>query len=132
VDPPDLTGREGRVCADLLRKLPATVDGAERRDVDPAQSAAAAWGDPAIVLRCGVDRPAGLDEFATCQEVNGVGWWVPEEQMTGAPTPLTMTTVDREVLVEVSLPETHWPPANTMVDLADAVGEAVPQDSPCV
>ena len=132
VQAPTLDDRESAVCAELLRALPATVDDVERREVEPAGAAAAAWGDPAIVLRCGVEPPRGLDEFATCQEVDGVGWYVPEEQMTGAPLPVTITTVDREVLVEVSLPEEHWPPANAMVDLAEAVDGSVPQSSPCV
>jgi hypothetical protein len=37
--------------------LPEQVEGQQRRDVEPAGPLAAAWGDPAIVLRCGVGPP---------------------------------------------------------------------------
>lgn len=119
-------------CASLIDGLPESVAGVQRRDVEPADAPAAAWGDPAIVLRCGVPRPEGLDKFATCQEADGVGWYVPEEQVTGSPLPLTITTVDREVFVEVFLPEKYWPPAVAMIDLAPAISGALEQTSPCV
>jgi hypothetical protein len=131
-DTAPLDARTERICDELLEALPTTVDGAERRELRPADAPAAAWGDPAIVLRCGIARPPGLDEFATCQEADGVGWYVPEKQITGQPRPITMTTIGRAVFVQVSLPEEHWPPAAAMVDLAPAVREAVPQLAPCV
>jgi hypothetical protein len=108
------------------------VASAPRRKVDPADAPAAAWGDPPIVLRCGVAMPDSFDEFALCQETNGVGWFVPEEQMTGEQDSLTMTTVDRAVNVAVTLPREHWPPAIAMVDLAPAIKRYVEQTDPCV
>ena len=131
VDVPALDARARDVCAGLVDSLPATVDGAERRETDPSDAPAAAWGDPAIVLTCGVPAPAGFDDFSTCQEIDGVGWYIPDEQVTGRPEPVTMTTIDREVNVQVTLPETHWPPAAAMVDLAPAVGD-LRQTDPCV
>ncbi|HSE08969.1 MAG TPA: DUF3515 domain-containing protein [Nocardioidaceae bacterium] len=132
VEAPALTGPAQETCTSLLAALPRTVDGAEHRTVDPPDAQAAAWGDPAIVLRCGVSAPEGFDEFATCQETNGVGWFIPEEQMTGAPTEITMTTIGRAVNVEVTLPPEHWPPAAAMVDLAPAIKETVEERDPCV
>ncbi len=108
------------------------MDGAEQRTVEPAGGQAAAWGDPAIVLRCGVRMPESFDRFAACQETNGVGWFIPEEQMTGAPESITMTTIGRSVNVEVSLPPEHWPPAAAMVDLAPAIKKTVAETDPCV
>jgi hypothetical protein len=132
VETPDLEGEAARTCEALLDALPATVDGVERRDVEPAGTPAAAWGDPAIVLRCGVPMPEDFDEFAACQETEGVGWFIPEEQLTGDREQITMTTIGRAVNVEVSLPEEHWPPANAMVDLAPAINATVEETSPCV
>lgn len=131
VDEPDLTTAEERACSELLAALPDTVDGADRREVEPAGAPAAAWGDPAIVLRCGVDMPAAFDEYATCQETDDVGWFIPEEQMTGSPVPVTMTTIGRQVNIEVSLPVEHFPPANAMVDLADAIKQTTRELDPC-
>ncbi len=132
VDTPELTGATEQACADLKKELPATVDGADRRAVEPSDAPAAAWGDPAIVLRCGVAMPKAFDKFSACQETNGIGWFIPEEQMTGAPASVTMTTIGRDVNVEVTLPAEHWPPANAMVDLARAIKKTTTETAPCV
>ena len=132
VGTPELTGAAARTCGDLVEGLPATVDSGQRREVEPPGAPAAAWGDPAIVLRCGVAMPRSFDEFAACQETDGVGWYIPESQLTGSPDAITMTTIDRAVNVEVTLPPEHWPPANAMVDLAPAIKRYVEQTDPCV
>lgn len=132
VDTPRLSGEDARTCAALVKALPSIVDGAERRTVAPAGTEAAAWGDPVIVLRCGVPMPKEFDEFASCQETDGVGWFIPEEQITGQPEAITMTTIGRAVNIEVALPRDHWPPAAAMVDLAPAIKETVAETDPCV
>jgi hypothetical protein len=92
---------------------------------------AAAWGDPAIELLCGVDEPPGFDRFATCQVVNKVAWFIPESQITGKPTEVVMTTVRRPENVRVTLPQEYWPPAAAMVDLAPALKRALPAKRSC-
>ena len=129
---PQLTGPEQSTCSDLVAALPATVDGAQRRDVAPPDAPGAAWGDPPIRLRCGVPDPEGFDDFATCHQTNGVGWYIPEEQVTGSAEPVTMTTIGRDVNVEVSLPVEHFPPAAAMVDLAEAIKATTTMVDPCV
>ena len=84
------------------------------------------------MLRCGVPMPRGFTRFATCQEADGVGWFIPEKQMTGQPEAITMTTIGRAVNVEVSLPKEHWPPAAAMVNLAAAIKRTDPEVHPCV
>ena len=115
-----------------MRALPARVADQSEREVDPGRGYAAAWGDPAIELRCGVPAPAGLDRFATCQEANGVGWYIPEEQQTGRPGPITMTTIGRAQNVEVRIPADYFPPPATMVDLAPALKRTIRQVRPCI
>ncbi len=132
VDSPQLHGSDARACSSLVARLPSHVDGQPRRKVAPARGSSAAWGDPPIVLRCGVPRPRGLDRFATCQEANGVGWWIPEKQITGRPTDITMTTVGRAQYVQVRLPVDYFPPAAAMADLAPAIKATVRLVRPCV
>jgi hypothetical protein len=131
VDAPAVTGSDARACAALVAALPDHVDDQDRRKVE-GTGHAAAWGDPAIELRCGVRRPASLDPFATCQVVNGVGWFIPEDQQTGRPHAITLTTVGRAEYVEVRLPRAYWPPAAAMADLARAVRSTVPDVKPCL
>ena len=119
---PTRPGADAAACASLVDALPGTVSDQERRDVaDPAATTAAAWGDPAIVLRCGVGVPRSFDALSTCQITNGVAWYIPDEQITGQPVDVTMTTIGREPGVEVTIPADYFPPAATMVDLAAAL-----------
>ncbi|QNN52093.1 DUF3515 domain-containing protein [Nocardioides mesophilus] len=132
VDPADAPGDQAKACRRLVAALPETVADQPRRDVDPAGSTVAAWGDPAIVLRCGVGTPDGFDDLSTCQVTNGVGWFIPEEQITGEPTEILMTTVDRTPAVQVRIPREYFPPAAAMVNLAAAIKQTTVQDDPCL
>ncbi len=132
MDAPALSGAVARRCAALVEALPARVADQPGRRVDAGGGYAAAWGDPAIELRCGVPRPAGFDRFSTCQVANGVGWFIPDEQQTGRPEAITMTTVGRAVNVEVRIPRDYFPPPATMVDLAPAIRRADREVRPCV
>lgn len=132
VESPALDVADASMCRKLLDALPQTVSGQTRRDLETESGYAAAWGDPAIVLRCGVGVPEGFDEFSACQVTNGVGWFIPEDQITGEATEIWMTTVDRTPAVEVRLPPEYFPPAATMVDLAPAITQSIQQDDPCL
>jgi hypothetical protein len=112
--------------------LPGRVAGQPQREVDSGDGFGAAWGDPAIELRCGVPRPRGLTRTAACQVANGVGWFVPEAQQTGRPEDITMTTVGRAQYVEVRVPEEYFPPPATMVDLGPAVKRTIRSVRPCL
>ncbi|HEX6515955.1 MAG TPA: DUF3515 domain-containing protein [Nocardioidaceae bacterium] len=132
VDAPTPEGADAKACAALVDALPDHVDDQPRRRTDPEDRYVAAWGDPPIVLRCGVPRPGALTPTAVCQVANGVGWFIPESQMQGKPTDITMTTVGRAQYVEVRLPVDYWPPAAAMVDLAPAIKRTVREVRPCL
>jgi hypothetical protein len=132
VESPTLHGADASACRALVAALPDRVADQDRRPVEPGDAYAAAWGDPAIVLRCGVGRPAGFDAFSTCQETDGVGWFIPEDQITGSPADITMTTIGRTQNVEVRIPADYFPPATTMVDLAPAIKATIREVKPCV
>ncbi|WP_445396356.1 DUF3515 domain-containing protein [Streptomyces sp. LE64] len=90
------------LCRDLHAALPERVDGLDRVDPAPASELTSAWGDPAIILRCGVPRPVRMnDPEADGVDVNGVGWLL-EEQDDGS---FRFTTALRLAYVEVTLPK---------------------------
>ena len=120
------TGPAAEVCAAMMADLPATVLDQERREVEPGVSSAA-WGRPAIVLRCGVPKPATLTVSSECLEVNGVGWFT-EEADGGT----IFTTIGRPAFVELSVPENYADPSGALVDLAAAVTAHNPVLTPCV
>jgi hypothetical protein len=132
VDSPALTGATARTCAELVTALPDAVSDLARRELEQEDRYVAAWGDPAIVLRCGVPAPAGFDELATCQVANDVAWFVPEPQIEDQAADVVMTTVGRAVNVEVQVPAEYRPPAAAMIDLAAAIKASVREIKPCL
>jgi len=126
VPDPDPAVETRTICASLLADLPATVLDGERRKVSPG-GLSAAWGSPAIILRCGVDRPAGLTAASECFEVNRVGWF--SEQADGG---YLFTTIGRSAFVELAVPTDYVPEVNALVDVAATVTAHDPLQQPCV
>ena len=111
----------GAGCARLARALPDGLDGRDRRDTSPASVRTAAWGDPPVVLRCGVPRPPGLTGSEVIV-VDGVGWVLAER-----PAAYVFTTSDLATYVQVRVPRSTPRTAATapLVDLAGPVGDSL-------
>ena len=102
--------------------LPGELDGQDRRETRPDSPLTAAWGDPPIVLRCGVPRPAAYNPTATLVEVDGVAW-LPERTDEG----YVFTTARRVADVEVRVPRAYAPEVDPLVDLAPVIRERLPE-----
>ncbi|MEU2560210.1 DUF3515 domain-containing protein [Streptomyces longispororuber] len=112
-------------CRDLDARLPRTVGGLARRDPEPASRLTAGWGDPAIILRCGVERPARMnDPEADGVTVNGVNWLL-EKRTDGS---FRFTTTLRKAYVEVTLPEERTGDGvGPLTDFAAPVRKTIPE-----
>ncbi|MCZ9340632.1 DUF3515 domain-containing protein [Streptomyces sp. TRM76130] len=119
------------LCEDLDEAVPSKVDGQGREDPEPASALTAGWGNPLIILRCGVARPPkmvdpkvaeGRDADAVAGGVNGVDWLM-EKEDDGS---YRFTTANREAYVEVTVPEGR-DSSSVLVDLAPAVKKAIPE-----
>ena len=119
------SGAAAPACGALMADLPGTVLDQQRRRVEPGGNAAA-WGKPAIVLRCGVPAPPGLTPGSACLEVNGVGWYA-EDAQGGK----IFTTIGRPAFVELAVPQHYAPESGALVDLAAAVTAHDPVTTPC-
>jgi hypothetical protein len=97
---PPVTPEADASCPGLMRALPLELAGEQSRRVKSETPFAYAWGDPAIVLICGVDRPAGYVAGVSAIQINGVQFYVD----TSNPGSTVWTTVDRPVYVQISLP----------------------------
>lgn len=89
------------VCRDVTSAWPADVGDHARREVSDA-SAGAAYGDPAIIARCGV--PALEPTTEDCIEVDGMGW-VAQKLSDGT----RFTTFGRDPAIEVLIPSDYAP-----------------------
>jgi hypothetical protein len=116
--------RTAGYCRALDGALPQRVVGLSRHDVGSRSELVTGWGDPAIVLRCGVPRPLVDDDpEADGVDVDGVGWSV--EQGSGGS--LVLTTTLRQAYVEVRLPKKYAGDLGPLTDLAGAVRKTIPE-----
>ena len=129
----DLDPAEARACERLVDDLPASIGDAEHREVEPAEAAGAAWGDPAIVLTCGGEVPEGFGSTAFCQESDGVGWYVPDAALEDETVDVTMVAVGHRPIVTVVVPAELRPEgvATTSSVLAGPVKEHTELVRPC-
>ena len=111
-------------CAGLLSQLPNKLQGHDRRAIEPADAFAAAWGNPSIVLRCGVAKPATLVPTSQVLSVNGIDW-LPEQLSNG----YRFTTSGRAYYIEVTVPSDYAPEAGVLTAIADPILRTIPAAS---
>ncbi|WP_233495734.1 DUF3515 domain-containing protein [Geodermatophilus sp. TF02-6] len=99
VQVPPVTPEADASCPALMSALPLELTGEQSRPVQSDSPFAYAWGEPPVVLVCGVDRPAGLEPTSPLIQINGVQWFVD----TGDPDVVVWTAVDRPVYVQVTV-----------------------------
>ncbi|MEP6598196.1 MAG: DUF3515 domain-containing protein [Actinomycetota bacterium] len=92
-------------CIQVLSVLPVQLGPLAPRVVTPSTPGSpfvVAWGDPPVVMRCGVARPAQLapesSEFLVL--VGGVNW-LPIKQAAAT----VFVSIDRPVYIEVTVPQ---------------------------
>ncbi|WNF29843.1 DUF3515 domain-containing protein [Streptomyces sp. C11-1] len=103
-------------CKALDGELPETVLDRERNDPSPESELTAGWGDGAIVLRCGVPRPAKMDDpQAEAVEADGVNWMLEQPEGSGP----RFTTTYRKAYVEITFSQEY---ANDITPLSAFAG----------
>ncbi|MDQ4012052.1 MAG: DUF3515 domain-containing protein [Actinomycetota bacterium] len=118
-------------CRRLLAALPDKLDAGEqgtlqrRRLASPtpsgaAPAGAAAWGEPPVVLRCGLDRPTALTATSRLLMIS-------EVQFLKLPNPDTSTwvAVDRPVYIVVDLPPITG--SGPLQQVATVIADILPQ-----
>jgi Protein of unknown function (DUF3515) len=100
----DSPGANTAACTTLLAAVPDPLGALPRRQLvqgdDPLLAGVAAWGEPAVILRCGVPTPQELTCSAPVQVVDGVAW-LPIPGSGG----ITYLAVDRPVRIALTVPE---------------------------
>lgn len=84
------------VCAEVFVALPDRIGDAERRET--TSQSTAAWGDPPVVARCGVEPPGPTTE--RCLGVSDVDWV--QSTLDGG---TRFTTYGRVPALDVSVPD---------------------------
>lgn len=123
-----MSEEDAAACRDFVAALPDTLAGQESVEVDGDTEYGAAWGDPAIVLTCGVEEPREFSDTSTCIAVKKTGWFVPddvfEDMFEGDDTTdVPMTEMNYRRRIHVELPGEYRPDGfpNTAGALADLI-----------
>lgn len=133
---------ESPECGALIGALPDQLGDYQRAPVvEPTPPGTAAWqsdaGGEALILRCGLDRPAEFVVGAPLQMVDAVQWFRVGETAAGAPGAgetgagetgagrSTWFAVDRPVYVALTLPAGSGP--TPIQRLSAAIAETLPK-----
>jgi hypothetical protein len=117
---PALPERSATVCRALVSRLPATVRDLPRRPVTAGAEQNAAYGEPPLTVTCGTPTPS----FAATDDVwvvNRVCWHAADRSDA-----VVLTTVDREVPVQVSVPRAYEQPLQWAAPISESIVAAVP------
>jgi hypothetical protein len=124
VEVPPVTPEADASCPAVMSALPLDLQGEPSRQVQSDSPFAYAWGEPPVVLVCGVDRPVGFTVGVSAIQINGVQWYVD----TRDPDTTVWTTVDRPVYVQVTLPASV--DSAPVTALSTPIAQALPYREP--
>ena len=129
----ELSDADRAACAALVDDLPGTLAGQDRLDLDPGVPGAA-WGDPPYVLTCGVPAPDDYEPTAECNVIEGVGWYVTEDQLTDLGEDATPIALSLAPYVEVEVPADYRTDGidRALAELAPALKEHLGEGLSCL
>ncbi|SHF61296.1 Protein of unknown function [Jatrophihabitans endophyticus] len=117
---------DAAACAKVLAQLPITLGRLSQRVVrTPKSPFVVAWGDPAVVLRCGVTRPASLKPGDASTFQNTGDLLGPYFDVVRDGDAHVWTSVDRAAYVSVTIPSAYQG-ADVMPPLGAAIAKALP------
>ena len=109
VQAPDITD----ACEPILASAPITLLGELQRETTPRQAAAIAWGDPAIVLACGVEPASTVN--AQVIVVAGIEW-IAESAADDGSDGTVFTTFGAEPVLQMRIPADYRPEIDAVAE----------------
>ena len=101
-------------CASIVSRAPIRLLGQLQRETEPSDLAAVAWGDPPIVLVCGIDHLRPPD--AQVISVGDVDW-VAESTDAGT----VFTTLESEPTLQLRVPVEYRPEIDAVSEITSVV-----------
>ena len=124
---PPQAAAQAAACNKVLEQLPVQLGALQPRVVHthPDTPYVVAWGDPAVVLTCGVDRPKDLTPGSATEFVTAGPETGPFYDVTSSGGSNLFTTVDRAAYIAVEVPS-KYQGADVMPPLSQAIAKALP------
>jgi hypothetical protein len=113
-------------CTKVLEGLPTQVYGLDARQVvsTPSSPFVVGWGNPAVVLRCGVARPKDLVPGSSALYFSATGADGPYYDVTSSGDDEIYTTIDRAVYIQISIPTKYS--SGPLPALSQIIAKAIP------
>ena len=124
IDVADPAEAGSAACRSAAALWPTTVGGQARQPTSSSSEAVRAWGDPAVIARCGV-APIG-PTTDQCLTVSGVDWVA--HQLTDG---VRFTTYGRSPAIEVLVPGAYKPEALLLPAFGAAASAIPPGERHC-
>lgn len=115
-------------CAEVLVALRGLDELGDLSRRETTSQSTAAWGEPAVTLRCGVEPPGPSTD--PCVDVDGVDWVVTRQ--AGAEPSSVYTSYGRSPAVQLRLPGDAPVGADTVLQAIGPAVAALPQDGECL
>ena len=124
---PPRAAAQAAPCAALLQRLPVQLGTLQPRVVHttPDSPYVVAWGDPAVVLACGADRPKSLVPGSSAQYFANGPDTGPFYDVTKGSAGNVWTTVDRGPYISITVPD-KYQGAAVLPSLSAAIAKALP------
>jgi hypothetical protein len=124
--PPHAAAEQGP-CTKVLAKLPVQLGPLAQRVVHPRPDTpfVVAWGEPPVVLACGVDRPPSLHAGSSSQYFTNGPATGPFYDVTSSNGANVWTTIDRRPYIAITVPA-KYQGGNVLPPLSQAIAEALP------
>jgi hypothetical protein len=124
---PPQASRQSAACTKVLAQLPVELGKLAPRIVHTTQDTpfVVAWGDPAVVFRCGVDRPASLKPGSSAQYFANGPETGPFYDVTRSGDANVWTTVDRGPYISITVPA-GYQGADVLPPISQAIAKALP------
>jgi len=115
-------------CAKVLAQLPVQLGALAPRVVHttPDTPNVVAWGNPPVVLECGVDKPKSMYPGSDEQVFNAGDLAGPYYVVSRSGNANVYTIVDREPYIAITIPA-KYPAGELLPTLVGAVGQALPK-----
>jgi len=126
VPAPPHAAANAATCNKVIGALPVQLGTLAPRVVHPHPDSpyVVAWGDPAVILSCGVDRPAALQPGSSQQLFDAGDLKGPYYVVTTSGSTFTWTSVDRAVYLSIQVPAKYH--ATPVVALSKAIASVLP------
>jgi hypothetical protein len=124
---PPHAAAESRSCTRVLEQLPVQLGKLSQRIVHPHPDTpfVVAWGDPPVVLACGVDRPKTLRPGSSEQAFNAGDLAGPYYFVSRSGDANVYTIIDRQPYISITVPG-DYQAGDLLPVLVGAVGKALP------